>query len=1114
MADLSALVVRLEAEISSFTSGINKATDQLQKFAADTQKAVDIAKTAFAAFGAVISVDEILQFTEGVIKSNAELINLSASTGIAVAELSQLTQAAQIQGVDNMAQVFQRLEKSIAAAQASSGPARSAFFALGVTVNDLNAAGGDTYKVLQLLANGFAAHADGATKSAAATTLLGRGTQDVISLLDQGAAGIQAYQQEIDQLGGTVMPQLAAQSKELSDNISKLGVAIKGVANDALGQILPDLIAFTGSLDDVAKAEVQAHAEADALVAAFRALEVWISTIAGAWKILHDIKPAAIAQGIAIGLGDRDLAAAKDANAKLVDDVTSTIDTLQKEWGGYAKFVADNNAALAAQTSAVPAVRAGAAAGAELFDESTRRGLTDLSGQTLPGLQPNTKVFADTHAALAGFKTDSMDAAKSSSAAFDSAFGSIATASHATFAGMKTDLDGFASAVEEQAHKNAALAGAPGAALPQVEAIDPAAVKSLESFRQQLEEQVATFNKGALAAEHYSVYQGKVADEIKRAGSEATKAVAGHESLAAAIYRLDAARQAQGVGQHVKRIGDLIAATQDQINTFDKGAIAAEEYAVANGKLAEQLGLTGKAQANLTARVLETNLELNVLKDNDAIQKLGIQALTATGQIEAAQKAAFELANVKLRSDLTIAATAPLPAPGIKGVDYAAAQARRDQAAADLVQLDNSKAINTAQAAYNQLVADATKLQVAFDSQVKDVQAAVTAGQSTELDGANQISELRKQEQEQLDAILDRMKAIPGAMDIPALVEGMTKFHDSIVGLNTEIDTLAKTMRDDLVSDATSAFTAFETGAESGRKAIAQFTKDIENQILSLVNKKLFEGLFSADNVGGATGFIQDLGAKVFGGPSSVGRSIASADYGAQSSELIEQQFGKVAPLTADQLGLGGGAAAAAQSTQATGITTALSTGSTTLSTAIDTSLSTGSTTLASAITEALTTGGATAAQEIAAAMQAGGGVSSATGGGLGASGLASLFGGTGAGTAGVSAADYAGAYSELDASTAADLALFAAATGGSIPVGRETLVGEKGPELFVADAGMSARPRRSRSWQSRCQGTLRASRRQRRPLLMPRRRKRGSSRRRRASRSLLRCRCSLRRYR
>ena len=156
----------------------------------------------------------------------------------------------------------------------------------------------------------------------------------------------------------------------------------------------------------------------------------------------------------------------------------------------------------------------------------------------------------------------------------------------------------------------------------------------------------------------------------------------------------------------------------------------------------------------------------------------------------------------------------------------------------DLVQLDNSKAINTAQAAYNQLVADATKLQVDFDSKVNDVQAAVTAGQSTELDGENKISDLRKQEQEQLDGILDRMKAIPGAMDIPALVEGMTKFHDSIVGLNSEIDTLAKTMRDDLVNDATSAFTAFETGAETGRKAIAQFTKDIENQILSLVNKK------------------------------------------------------------------------------------------------------------------------------------------------------------------------------------------------------------------------------------------------------------------------------------
>ena len=293
--------------------------------------------------------------------------------------------------------------------------------------------------------------------------------------------------------------------------------------------------------------------------------------------------------------------------------------------------------------------------------------IAELSGQVLPGvpsvpaIEPGEPLHGPT-ADVASFGSAAADTAKSAQSAFAASFDNIGAASHQTFAGMKTDLDGVASAVEQAAHDNAeAAAGAPAAGLPQVPAIDPAAVQQLKAFDEQLKEQIATFNKGSVAALEYSVAHGKIADAIKLAG------VAGTDYEASIKHEI-AALAALGVAKDVKATQDSIAKTQDEISTFHLGAIAAEEYAVAHGKLAESLAKTGAAQRQLTADILETTLQHAVQLDTDAVAKLSIQALTATGQIEAATKATFDLANQTLRADLTRAANAPLPPVGTAGL--------------------------------------------------------------------------------------------------------------------------------------------------------------------------------------------------------------------------------------------------------------------------------------------------------------------------------------------------------------------------------------------------------------------------------------------------------------
>jgi hypothetical protein len=968
---LSELLVKLTAETSQYNASIQHASKQIKTFADDTSSALDTVKGAFEALGVGLSVAAIEEFTKALVNSNAEFINLSASTGIAIEALSQLQKAAQVEGVDNLAGGLARLEKAMGAAQQGSAVAQAAFLSLGISTKDLAAANGDTLAVYFKMADAFAKYADGANKSAIANTLLGRGQQDNIALLDKGSQGIKASMAEMAELGGTVTPQLAAQSKELTGNISKLGVALGGLANEALGPLLPDLIAFTVELEDAGKAAIKTGDAASSLVEFVREMKQVLGPVIEAFrfinnefddfgKILDGIAkrdPSKIFEGFGKAVQDF----ARD-NSKAADTVKTDIDSLQKFLGNAASIVPPQ----AIRTAPTPST--------QLFDETAQNTIAAQAG-----------------APLAAFGTQAGDTAKQVDSAFMASFGAIKTEGVSAFGAMTDALTGYRNVVEAAAHETANLAAAP--AKTQVPLFDPAAYASIKALDLQLQEQVATFGKGANAALEYSLAHGKLAEEIRLSGVAAATAMPEQQAHLQSILKSVAALHALGIAADVKRVQDYIAKLQDEVVTFDQGSIAAGLYALAHGKLAEQLAHTGDAHVKLTAQIKELIIEQSVLKDHDAIVQLGIHALTATGQIEAATKATFELANQVKRADLTQAANAPLPT--YKGADIAAAQAARDKAAADLVQLDTDTKINDVQAQANQLLADRSTIESTYDAQVAAVNLAVTNYQKTEIDGQQEVAVLRAAEQVQLNQILAQLNAIPGAMNQPAIADAIRKMSIATQGFDTEIHALSNTIRGDFVNASTTAFTDFVMGTKTASQALKSFLSDIERQLLTIANKKLFENIFSTDglNVGG-----------------------------------LSKLFGSVAPAASKVAGAADTTAlTAAFTTGATEVSTALDTSFGAAAATLDTSLGatfvTGGVTLDTSLAATFAAGGATAAAEIAAAMAAGGAASGAMGAAGGAMGAS----------------------------------MFAAAGGGPIAAGQLTLVGEVGPELLVSDAGQSA---------------------------------------------------------
>jgi hypothetical protein len=967
---LSELLVKLTAETSQYNASITAASKQIKTFADDTSSALDTVKGAFEALGVGLSVAAIEDFTQALVKSNAEFVNLSASTGIAVDSLSQLQKAAEVQGIDNLSQGMARLEKAIGAAQQGSSAAQAAFLSLGITTKDLNAANGDTQAIFLKVSDAFAKYADGANKSAIATTLLGRGTQDMIHFLDQGSQGIEAYKKEIDELGGTVTKQAAEQSVILTENVRKLGVALGGVANEALAQLLPDLIAFTSEMDEAAKSEVKTGEAANSLVAILRSIGQVLGPIYEAFAFINN--EFNDFGKILDGIAKRDPSKIFEGFGKAVQDFARDNSKAADSLGDLHSQIAELSTAANSVLVMPQSVRAAPSMGTQLFDQAAQ--------QTIDQVSPS----------LLSFKTQAGDTAKQADSAFTASFGSIKTQGVASFGAVSDALAGYRNEVEALAHETANLNAQNAGVKSQVPLVDPAAFASLKAFDLQLQEQVATFGKGTNAALQYSVAHGKVAEEIKLAGIAATTAEAGHLSLKASIDKSVATLLAYGQAQDVKRTQDYIAKLQDEVATFDKGAIAAGIYATEHGKLAEQLALTGKAHDSLKGKITELIIEQGVLKDHDAIVQLGIHALTATGQIEAATKATFELANQVKRADLTQAANAPLPT--YKGADIAAAQAARDKAAADLVQLGIDQQINDVQGTSNQLLAKASETESIYDAQVTAVNLAVSEGQKTTIDGEQQIAQLRKAEQDQLNQIIAQLNAIPGAMDQPAIADAIRKMTTATQGFDTEIHALSNTIRGDFVNASTTAFTDFVMGTKTASQALKSFLSDIERQLLTIANKQLFEKLFSADglNVGG-----------------------------------LSKLFGSVAPAASKVAG----------AADTTALTAAFTTGATEVSTALDTSFGAAAATLDTSLGATFVTGGVTLDTSLAATFVAGGTAAGAE--------IAAAMAAAGAANAGMSAMG-----------TAANVSMFAAAGGGPIAAGQLTLVGEAGPELLVTDAG------------------------------------------------------------
>lgn len=251
------------------------------------------AAASAAAAGAVVLVKRTIDHADAMSKA-------ARRAGIATESLSELAWAGEQSDVslEKLTNGLARLSYNMG--QAATGADKTlaaAFRQLNINITD--AAGGlrSADAVLYDIAQAFAGMEAGADKTALAMRIFGRAGTEMITLLDNGRDGLEAFGAEARGLGIVISTGMGQRAEVFNDTMNRVRKGFEGIVIRIAEGLLPQLQAFADWLEDpgvVEDAEALARGVVAALgwiVDAVREVIGWMRTMGEAWEWLltHDI---------------------------------------------------------------------------------------------------------------------------------------------------------------------------------------------------------------------------------------------------------------------------------------------------------------------------------------------------------------------------------------------------------------------------------------------------------------------------------------------------------------------------------------------------------------------------------------------------------------------------------------------------------------------------------------------------------------------------------------------------------------------------------------------------------------------------------------------------------
>jgi len=190
----------------------------------------------FAALGLILSAGAFVRMVKGSIDAADAFGKLETQTGIAANTLQAYVNAGKLAGVEQatIEKGLRRLAQSMREADQGVATYKDAYDDLGISVRNTDGKLKTNQELLGEISDRFAQMEDGATKTAIAMEIFGRSGAQMVNLLNDGKASLEAFNYQVSD-------RFSQNAEYFNDQMTMIGFSLRGVTMQMVDHLLPTL---------------------------------------------------------------------------------------------------------------------------------------------------------------------------------------------------------------------------------------------------------------------------------------------------------------------------------------------------------------------------------------------------------------------------------------------------------------------------------------------------------------------------------------------------------------------------------------------------------------------------------------------------------------------------------------------------------------------------------------------------------------------------------------------------------------------------------------------------------------------------------------------------------
>ena len=237
-------------KITADDSDLKKSLSGLGSKIGSISKGIGIGLAAIGTAAVGMGVASVKSFAD----AGSEIYDMSKRTGMGAKALSEYKYMAEQSGASlgSVEVAAKRMAVAITEASQGSEAQASAFKNLGLSIEDLKAMTPE--EQFKAITTAISNIQDPTAKAAAAVDIFGRSGTDLLSMLSEGEAGMDAMRQKAQELGVVFTEETAAKADVLGDGIADMEKGMKGLMNEIALALMPAIMPLIDAFQELIKA--------------------------------------------------------------------------------------------------------------------------------------------------------------------------------------------------------------------------------------------------------------------------------------------------------------------------------------------------------------------------------------------------------------------------------------------------------------------------------------------------------------------------------------------------------------------------------------------------------------------------------------------------------------------------------------------------------------------------------------------------------------------------------------------------------------------------------------------------------------------------------------------